>query len=544
MSPAEHSSACASAALAVARARAASPVLTGRRGGMIVLLAVIVLAGCAGGEPSGVEEKVEEGSASGAPPNIVLIVADDLGWGDLGVNGQTHIRTPNLDRLGREGTVFEAFYSGSTVCAPSRFALMTGHHMGRAWVRGNVGWPRGDLPLRPRDTTIADVLKEAGYATGAFGKWALGVANPVNERSLPDTTGAPHRQGFDAFFGYADQSEAHEYYVERLQQIEDGRTVDVHFDSVRYSHELIVERALSFIDRNREEPFFLYLPVTIPHASLALPDSSLAPYLDEEGESIFPETPYPGDGYAAQPMPHAAYAGMVSRLDRDVGRVVDRLRRHGLLGENRRTLLLFTSDNGPHAEGGYDPELFDSNGPFRGMKRDLYEGGIRVPTIAWGPGLVPEGRRVERPWAMWDLLPTFAELAGLSDADGESGGGSEGKGGAAVPVDIEGRSRADLLTGEDGGGEDASHARPLYWEFVRGDRFTQAVRRGRWKALRFVEASGASRTELYDLAEDPGEQQDLSDRHPERTARLRTLMDSLRTEPEYEPFRFPVIEGD
>ncbi|MEX2401489.1 MAG: arylsulfatase [Rhodothermales bacterium] len=412
------------------------------------------------------------------PPNIVLVVADDLGYGDLGVYGQEHIRTPNLDRMAAEGFRFTQFYSGSTVCAPSRSVLMTGLHTGHTLVRGNANNGAG-VPLRPEDVTIAEILRDAGYATGMFGKWGLGVEG---------TTGAPSRQGFNAFVGYLDQVHAHYYYVDHLWTIEDGTMQRLPVDSTRYSQDIIAEAALQFIDEHQDRPFFLYAPFTIPHAELAVPDSSIAPYRNEAGESIFPETPFPGGHYGAQPTPLAAYAGMVSHLDHDVGRILDRLERHGI-AEN--TIVLFTSDNGPHEAGGYDPTFFDGNGPLRGVKRDLYEGGIRVPTIAWGPGTVPSGAVTDHVGYFADLLVTSADLAGTE-----------------VSFSHDGVSMAPLLTGR----EDAQAEHDyLYWEFYeRGS--AQAVRMKDWKAVRRPAFDGP--IELYDLAVDIGETKNLADDRP------------------------------
>ena len=420
-------------------------------------------------------------------PNIVFILADDLGYGDVGVYGQTKIRTPRLDRMAREGTRFTQFYAGSPVCAPSRSALMTGQHTGHTYIRGNKEHPAGQEPLPDGVTTVADLLHRAGYATGIFGKWGLGG---------PDTEGIPSRHGFDEFFGYYDQRRAHFYYPEYLHR--DGEKVVVRG---RYSHDAIAEEALAFLDRHRREPFFLYVPVTIPHAELQAPDDAYAPYV-KDGRSVFPETPFAEDHYGAQAMPHATYAAMVSRLDRDVGRILDKL---GELGLNRRTIVFFTSDNGPSVEGGSDPEFFDSNGPFRGIKRDVYEGGIRVPMIAWGPGHIPAGRTSDEVWAMWDVLPTLAALAGVK-----------------APSGIDGISMVPSLTGR---GRQPPHG-ALYWEFYeQGTK--QAVRMGRWKGVRQPMITG--KLEVYDLQADPGETRDVAARNPGVAARLVRLLDEAHT---------------
>jgi len=324
----------------------------------------------------------------------------------------------------------------------------------------------------------------------------------------------PSRHGLDEFFGYYDQRRAHFYYPEYLHR--DGEKVELPnrvreeprspgagpaLVRGRYSHDAIAEEALAFLDRHREGPFFLYVPVTIPHAELQAPDDAYAPYV-KNGRSIFPETPFAEDHYGAQTMPHATYAAMVSRLDRDVGRILDKL---GDLGLDRRTIVFFTSDNGPSVEGGSDPGFFDSNGPFRGVKRDVYEGGIRVPMIVRGPGRIPAGRTSDEVWAMWDVLPTLAALAG-----------------AKTPADIDGISMVPSLTGR---GRPAPHA-ALYWEFYeQGSK--QAVRAGRWKGVRQPMITG--NVEVYDLVTDPGETRDVAAGNREVAARLARLLDEAHT---------------
>lgn len=465
------------------------------------LIACLALAGCGRREGSGVSGTRPPAGA----PNIVFIVADDLGYGDIGPYGQTKILTPSLDRMAAEGLSFTQFYAGSPVCAPSRAALMTGLDMGRAHVRGNLRVPGGQQPLPDSVTTLAELLREAGYATGGFGKWGLG---PV------DSEGAPTRQGFDEFYGYVDQSRAHFYYPEYLHRGTQeealpgnrvkpgGNTPGANWVVERgvYSHDAIAREALAFIDRNRARPFFLYVPFTIPHAELEAPEDAYAPYLDASGRSVFPETPYPGEHYGPQPRPRATYAAMVSRMDRDVGRILDRLREHGIDGN---TIVLFTSDNGPSIEGGSDPEFFDSNGPLRGVKRDLYEGGIRVPMIVRWPGRVPAGRSSDHVWAMWDVLPTLARLAG-----------------ARTPPGLDGLDMAAALLGT---GAAPRHPH-LYWEFhEQGGK--QAVRRGDWKAVRLnASADADAPLELYDLSADLGETRNVAAAHPAIVREMERIM--------------------
>jgi arylsulfatase A len=415
------------------------------------------------------------------PPNIVIILADDLGYGDLSAYGQQRYRTPRLDRMAAEGRRFTSYYAGSTVCAPSRAALMTGLHTGHAWIRGN-----GDIPLRTQEVTIAEVLKAAGYRTAVIGKWGLGEA---------DTAGRPDRQGFDEAFGYLHHQHAHRQYTEQLWKNDRFVPVSAETD---YANDLFTNAALDFLTRSKNERFFLYLAYTSPHAELRAPKDAIeafegrypeTPFANAKADATRPEPPFNrSGGYRSQPTPRAAFAAMVTRLDRDTGRILDHLRSLGL---DRRTLVLFTSDNGPHREGGADPEFFDSNGPLRGIKRDLYEGGIRVPMIAWLPGIVPAGTVGETPWAHWDLLPTLAEFARTK-----------------ATRDLDGLSAATLIRGVH---PPATSSRTLYWEFhERG--FQQAARRGQWKALRLAPGQPL---ELYDLSSDPGEQTNLAATRPD-----------------------------
>ena len=470
-------------------------------------LVALILAGMLAFSPSAARAQ-QDSAADRSSPNVIFILADDLGYGDLGSYGQRKIRTPHLDQMAEEGTRFTQFYAGNTVCAPSRWSLMTGTHMGHARVRGNHF-----VPLRPQDRTVPKVMKDAGYATAMFGKWGLGREG---------TTGVPPQQGFDEFFGYLEHVHAHEYYTDYLWRGASGRLDSVAVDTTQYTHDLFEEEALGFIEEHQEEPFFLYLPFTIPHAALSVPDSSLAMYLDENGESLFrPEAPFPCCGvigtYRGQPTPHAAFAAMVTHMDRSVGRILDKLRSLGL---DENTIVLFTSDNGPHIEGGAAPGFFESNGPLRGLKRDLYEGGIRVPMIAWGPGTIPAGRVSDQVWAMWDVLPTMAELVGAEAPDG-----------------TDGLSMVNALTGK---GEQQDHEL-LYWEFHNnwGREYVQAIRQGDWKLMQFRTPDGESRVELYDLGKDPGEYHDLSKKYPAIVDALVQLIDRTRTEPEVAAFKIP-----
>jgi arylsulfatase A-like enzyme len=417
------------------------------------------------------------------PPNIIFILADDLGYGDLGCYGQKQIRTPNLDRMAREGMRFTQFYAGSTVCAPSRCVLMTGLHTGHAYIRGN-----GKHDLRPEDVTAAEVLKQAGYQTGVVGKWGLG-----NEGG----PGQPTRQGFDYFYGYLDHSHAHNYYPTFLFRNEErvrlrnevpneGRYGQgVASKRTDYSHDLVTDEALSFVRRSKEKPFFLYLAYTIPHANNEARNQGMeVPDLGEYADRDWPE-------------PQKAHAAMISRMDRDIGRLFESLKQHGL---DERTLVLFSSDNGPHREGGNDPDFNDSNGPLRGIKRDLYDGGIRVPMLARWPGKVPGGAVSGHAGYFADFLPTAADLAGTKP-----------------PAGLDGISFVPALMGREG--DQKKHAY-LYWEFYeRGS--AQAIRMGDWKG---VARPFGGAIELYDLKNDPGETRDLAGSQPDVVARIRAAL--------------------
>jgi arylsulfatase A-like enzyme len=427
-------------------------------------------------------------------PNIILILADDLGYGHLGSYGQETIRTPALDRMAAEGIRFTQFYAGSTVCAPSRSVLMTGRHTGHTSVRGNTG----GIPLQADDRTVAEVLQEAGYATGIFGKWGLGDSG---------SPGVPTAQGFDSFVGYLHQVHAHFYYTPFLWEDERRLPLEgnVNGERTTYSHDVITDRALAWVRAHRHEPFFLYLAYTIPHTELLVPDDALADYA-----GVFAEpSPYPGDGhYAAQDRPRAALAAMIGRLDRDVGRLLTLLAE---LDIDERTLVLFTSDNGGQEGWGVDLDFFRGNGPLRGSKMLLYEGGIRVPLLARWPGVINPGSESDHVWAFWDVLPTLAELAA-----------------APLPDSVDGSSMLPALVGAERTGRLAPRQEFLYWEYgnVLGQApIRQAVRFGDWKAVR---QDLDQPLELFDLRADVGETTDVAGRHPDVIARIRSYLDSAR----------------
>ena len=428
-----------------------------------------------------------------ARPNIVIIQADDLGYGDLSSYGQANFRTPSLDRLAADGTRFTEYYAGSTVCGPSRAALMTGLHSGHGWIRGN-----GEIPLREEDTTVAMALSDAGYRTAVIGKWGLGG---------PGTAGLPGKKGFAYSFGVLDHRHAHRQFTDHLYRNGESVPADLERD---YVNDLFTAEARTFIENPDARPFFLYLNYTVPHAELRVPEDSLAPMRGK-----FPETPFvnaaadarptgPDNvslGYRSQPTPKAAFVAMITRMDRDIGTLREALRARGL---DQRTLVMFISDNGPHKEGGADPEYFKSSGGLRGIKRDLYEGGIRVPMIAAWPGTVPKGRVNAHPWAHWDMFPTVAELAG-----------------AKTPSGLDGISMARALRGQT-----ASAHEFMYWEFhERG--FQQAVRMGQWKAVRLAKDSAL---ELYNLKADPHEEKNVAAARPEVVQKIENYLRTARTE--------------
>lgn len=431
--------------------------------------------------------------ASPAPwrPNIVFILADDLGYADIGCYGQKQIATPHLDRLAREGMRFTQAYAGSTVCAPSRSCLMTGLHTGHTRVRGNAL-----TPLEPADVTVAEVLKSAGYRTGIVGKWGLGE---------PDTTGLPNRQGFDYWFGYLNQGHAHDYFPDYLWQNEQRVELRGNLQRARreYTPDLMEREAKAFLADQGKAPFFLYLALTLPHAN------------NERGRETGNGMEIPDAGQYADrdwPAPQRNHAAMISRLDAIVGTVLAELAARGL-AEN--TLVLFSSDNGPHKEGGAAPKFFASTGPLRGIKRDLYEGGIRVPFLARWPGHVPAGVTTEQLTAFWDFLPTAAELAG-----GEA------------PAQLDGVSIVPALLGAERAGRPQPQHEYLYWEFhERG--FQQAIRSGNWKGVRTL----GQPLELFDLGSDVSETTNVAAAHPDVVARLEGWLDQARSESEHWPVK-------
>ncbi|MDV6032110.1 MAG: arylsulfatase [Phycisphaera sp. RhM] len=447
-------------------------------------------------------------TAKAATPNIVFILVDDLGYGDLGCYGQKLIQTPRLDQMAAEGMRLTDFYAGSTVCAPSRSVLMTGQHMGHTHVRGNAGGPdMSKQSLRSEDVTVAEVLKAAGYQTALCGKWGLG------DDTLGGREGLPRRQGFDFFYGYLNQVHAHNYYPEFLWRNETksplrnvvrrndrsygGFTGGWATKKVDYSHDLIADEALGFIKRsaeNKDKPFFLYLSLTIPHANNEGTRGT------GDGQEVPDYGPYADKDWSN---PDKGQAAMITRMDADVGRLLDLLDE---LQISKNTVVMFSSDNGPHDEGGHNTERFDPAGPLQGMKRDLFEGGIRVPFIVRWPGTTPAGTTSDHIGYFGDLMASAAELAGVR-----------------CPDKTDSVSFVPTITGN--AAEQAKHDY-LYWEFYeRGGK--QAVRAGNWKAIRIPMRTG--KTQLYDLSQDIGETDDLADKHPDIVKRMEAMMAEAHT---------------
>ena len=444
-------------------------------------------------------------------PNIIYILADDLGYGDLGCYGQEMIKTPHIDRLATEGMKFTHHYAGCTVSAPSRSSLMTGLHTGHTPIRGNSPTIRYTRPSgegqypQPADTyTIAKMLKEIGYATGCFGKWGLGY---------PGSEGAPENQGIDEFFGFNCQSLAHNYYPYYLWHNRDTVWLKGNegAQTGEYAPDLMQREALKFIRNNKDRPFFAYLSYILPHAELVSPDDDIQAMY----KGRFPETLWPGidsgpqyrlGPYGSSQFPRTDFASMVTRLDRYVGEIIEELKKMGL---DKNTIVIFTSDNGPHCEGGADPDFFKSYGPLRGIKRDLYEGGIRVPMIAWYPGKIKAGSLTDHVSAFWDVMPTLAELTG-----------------AKAAANTDGISFVPTLFGKS---QQKKHTY-LYWEFhEQGGKI--AVTKGNWKAI-WLNVSNPEQTkiELYDLSKDIHEDNNVARQYPDRVAELDQIMRKAHTD--------------
>jgi arylsulfatase A-like enzyme len=431
-----------------------------------------------------------ESFAQQTKPNIIFILADDMGYGDAGCYGSALIKTPNIDALAKSGIRFTDFYAGSTVCAPSRATLMTGQHTGHTFIRGN-----GEVSLRVNDSILPQMLHEAGYKNGMFGKWGLGQAG---------TAGSPEKKGWDFFSGLLHHVEGHYQKPDSAWQLVNGQCQKIKIPHQQYSNEWFTNEAIGFINRQQKSPFFLYLSFTLPLAELVVPGKFIKQYLNTDSSSKFgPETPQkPGLHYGSQQYPKAAYAAMVSQMDNYVGELVSAIKKLKL---TNNTVFIFTSDNGTHTEGGRtkaDVEFFKSSALFRGVKRDLYEGGIRVPCIISWNGKIQPGTVNDHTGAFWDLLPTITELAGLKKE-----------------INNDGISFVSSLFGK----QQPQHEF-LYWEFYENG-FKQAVRKGNWKAIRFYKDKTTMSTVLYDLGTDIGEANNVATQYPEMVKQMEAVMD-------------------
>jgi arylsulfatase A len=443
------------------------------------------------------------------PPNIIYILADDLGYGDLGCYGQEIIRTPNIDALAKSGMLFTDHYAGSSVCAPSRAALMTGMHTGHSRVRGNYETgPMGFgacLELRDQDVTIAEVLKQKGYQNAIIGKWGLG---------MDGTTGEPNKKGFDYSYGFLNQGHAHFQFPSFL--FKNGEKIEIpenkNLANKLFSNDLFTTDALKYLDQKEEKPFFLYLAYTTPHAEMLMPEGAIF----DSYKGRFVEVPFVKKGepdttdnnkgaYRSQEMPFAAYAAQITHLDSCVGEILKKVK---ALGLEENTIVMFSSDNGPHNEAGANPAYFKSAGELRGKKRDLYEGGIRVPFIAKWPGHIKENSRSAIPSAFWDIFPTIAEVAKVN----------------LDKIKTDGMSLLSVFLGESNTTE-----RNLYWEFHENPTSDQAIRQGKWKAVRH-DPKGV--IELYDLSIDISEKKDLASEFPDKGQEMKKLFGEARTEHE------------
>jgi arylsulfatase A-like enzyme len=456
-----------------------------------LLTGCVILSSCT------TEEKVEK------QPNVIFILADDMGYGDLSCYGQEKFSTPNIDRLAEEGIRFINHYAGSTVCAPSRGSLMTGKHTGHSYNRGNKGSELGDFPITKDEVTVAEVFKKAGYVTGMFGKWGLGYVG---------SEGDPNEQGFDEFYGYLHQALAHNYYPYYLWHNSDTIFLkgNADFGQEQYAPELLQKEVMKFLEANKDTTFFLYYPSIIPHAELFAPEEYVAKYRGK----LLPEKNYKGNdggkgykmgGYGSQKESHATFAAMINLLDDQVGEIIDKVTELGIADN---TIIIFSSDNGAHAEGGADPLYFNSTGGLRGIKRDLYEGGVRVPMIVKWPGKIEAGCESKHISAFWDVLPTVADIVNVT-----------------APDSIDGISFLPELLGQ----EQKTHSH-LYWEFYEKEG-RQAVRKGQWKAVRYKVAYDYEDipVELYNLEEDPFEKKNVAEQYPDLATEMLALIKECHT---------------
>ncbi|MGV3767777.1 MAG: arylsulfatase [Chitinophagaceae bacterium] len=459
-------------------------------------------------------------------PNIIYIYADDLGYAELGCYGQQKIKTPNLDKMAEQGMRFTQHYTSTPVCAPARCMLMTGKHSGHSYIRGNYelgGFPdsaeRGQLPLKADEFTVAELVKQKGYATALMGKWGLGMNG---------TEGSPNRQGFDYYYAYLDQKQAHNFYPTHLWENEKWDSlhqpfINVHrridsstatekdfeyFKGKKYTQELFTQKALRFMEQNKERNFFLYLPYTIPHVSLQVPDEYVGKYI-----GLFNEKPYYGQqGYASAKYPLSTYAAMITYLDEQVGVILDKVK---ALGLEENTIVLFSSDNGTTFNGGVDAEFFNSVGGLRGLKMDLYEGGIRMPFIVRWPGKIKAGSISHHISAQYDFFATVAELTGQ----------------AATNTD--GISFLPTLLGK----KQKQHEY-LYFEYPEKNG-QLAIRMGNWKAVKTgLKKNPANTWQLFDLRADRCETTDIAGKHPELLKQFDAIVEKEHREPAVKQWQF------
>lgn len=458
--------------------------------------------------PDGAQAKVEKMASSQVfsfaeveqKPNLIYILADDLGIGDLGCYGQQKLKTPNIDRLADEGMLFTDHYSGNTVCSPSRAVLMTGQHPGQVHCRGN-GVENG-FALDVEMVTLPRLFKNAGYATGAYGKWGLGETHLEGNPN-------PLTHGFDHFTGWKSQRIAHTYYPSSI--VRDG--VEIPLDEGTFVHDLIMKDAMNFIKDSVEadKPFFCYIPTAVPHAAMHAPKE-----MHEKWRKVYPEFDGKIGKYRAGPgekcppvqNPIAGFAAMMENLDNQIGELLDMLVE---LGVDEDTIVIFASDNGTHVEGGHNPKFWDSNGPLRGHKRDLYEGGIRTPFLVRWPGQVAAGSRSNHLSAFWDIVPTMAELIDQP-----------------IPAQSDGISIVPTLLAE---GEQPKHTY-LYHEFINGavkPYAARSLRYGDWKAVQTSKKGAFNSIELYNLKDDLGESKNLAKQYPEIVTKMEQMMDEAHS---------------
>lgn len=482
----------------------------------VYLFLVVALVSCAQGKKEVAPKQKQQDIVKNKKPNIIYILADDMGIGDIEPYGQTYIKTPNLDKMASNGIKFTQHYSGSAVCAPSRSTLMTGQHTGHTPIRGNRQYKDGEdgqVPLPASSETLVEMLKDRGYVTGMFGKWGLGFG-----------TGDPNNQGFDEFYGYNCQVLAHRYYPPYLNHNQEIDSLEGNdwVNKVTYAPDKIQEHGLKFIEDNKDKPFFAYIPMNLPHAEIISPNDSIFKMYDGK----FKEEPYTEDNkytsdygpnlvpreYAPVDKPLATYASMVTRIDTYVGQIIDKVNELGIAGN---TIIMFSSDNGPSPEGGSNPDFFKSNAEFRGYKRDLYEGGIRAPFLVVWPSKIKPGSVSDHISTFWDVLPTIADITG-----------------AKKPDNIDGISFLPTLLSK---GKQEKHEY-LYWEFnIRKGR--KAVRKGNWKGVWYkVNAAKPGEFELYNLAEDIRELNNVAENYPEIVSELKKIMQEASTESELFPF--------